>query len=264
MPDTRLKTTESQRLASSSPSLERGLAMLEHLSKHPLGRTLSELAAALEAPAASVLRMGRSLEELGYVDRDLTTKRYSLTNKFLRLGQPVTGDRGLSECAIGPMREIRRATGETTQLCCLIDTDMVIVEQLMSTHPFKYSADIGARCPLQSCAPGKAIAAFLPDDEREALVDRIRFRRFTDRTIVTKRGLNAEFASIRERGYAVDRSEGLIGIHCVATPILDRHQVAVAAITIAAPADRLREDEFDSIGQLMRKAARPACEALNG
>ncbi|MGC3971698.1 MAG: hypothetical protein QM775_31435 [Pirellulales bacterium] len=49
------------------------------------------------------------------------------------------------------MRQLRNLTGETTQLCCLVDTEMVILEQLLATHPFKYSADFGARCPSYSC-----------------------------------------------------------------------------------------------------------------
>ena len=52
--------------------------------------------------------------------------------------------RELAECAIVAMRQIRQATSETTQLCCLIGTEMVILDQLLALHAFKYSADLGA------------------------------------------------------------------------------------------------------------------------
>jgi IclR family acetate operon transcriptional repressor len=243
---------------AESNSLKRGLALLHLLAQRPNGATLREITDELTLPGASVLRLARTLVELGYLSREEGTKRYFLTNSFLRLGQPRTESRGLSECAIAAMRTVRQATGETTQLCCLIDVEMVIIEQLLSVHPFKYAADLGARCPCFSCAPGKAILAFLPEDECEATINRLSFKRFTPTTIVSKRGLRDEIAVIRKVGYSLDRAEGMPGIHCVAAPILDRHGIAVAAITIAGPSSRVREDEFEVLGQIVKEGARQA------
>lgn len=248
---------------SEVTSLQRGLDVLKMLAHEPDGATLREITERLELPGASVLRIARTLVELGYLTRDESTKRYYMTNSFLMLGQPRTATRGLSECANASMRRIRQATGETTQLGCLIDLEMVIIDQLLSLHPFKYSADLGARCPSYSCAPGKAIIAFLPDEEREAVVSRLVLKRFTPTTITSKRAFRDELSTIREKGYALDRSEGMLGIHCVAAPILDRHGVAVAAITIAGPSSRIPEDEFDVIGEMVREGARHASSEFN-
>lgn len=249
--------------AGFSPGLVRGLEILELLSRHPNGRTLSEIAVQLELPNASVFRICNDLEQLEYLTRDSDSKRFVLTNKLLRMGQPAGQDRLLSECSLPSMREVRRLTSETTQLCCLVDTEMVIVEQLLAIHPFKYSAELGARCPLYSCAPGKAITAFLAEEDQEQLVQRIKFKRFTDNTIVGKARFREELASIRINGFAVDRGEGLRGVHCVAAPILDRYQIAIAAITIAAPAERVPESMFAEIGQLMIRAATTISRAFN-
>lgn len=67
---------------------------------------------------------------------------------------------------------------------------------------------------------------------------------------------------IREKGYALDRLEGMPGIHCVAAPILDRNG-RVAAITIAGPSPRIPEDEFDVIGEMVREGARQASSKFN-
>lgn len=248
---------------SEAISLQRGLAVLELLAQRPEGATLREISEHLALPGASVLRLARTLVELGYLSREDGTKRFFMTNSCLMLGQPRAASRGMSECAIAAMRRIRQATGETTQLGCLIDIEVVIIEQLLSVHPFKYSADLGARCPCFSCAPGKAIVAFLPPEEREAAIERISFKRFTPTTITSKRAFRQELEMIREVGFAVDRAEGLAGIHCVAAPILDRHGVAVAAITIAGPSSRVPEVEFEVIGQVVRAGARQASNEFN-
>ena len=142
-----------------SPNLYRGMAVLEYLATHNRSATITELAERLGFPTASVFRITAALEDMGFLSRDSLSKRYTLTNRLLMLGRPQGMDRGLVEASLPAMRGIRKATGETTQLCCLVDPDVVILEQLLATHPFKYSVDLGARCPCYSCAPGKAMVA---------------------------------------------------------------------------------------------------------
>ena len=248
---------------SEVTSLQRGLDVLEVLAARPDGATLREITDSLGLPGASVLRIARTLVDLNYLSRDDRSKRYYMTNRLLSLGQPRTPSRGFAESAFPSMRRVRNATGETTQLCCLNGVEMVVIEQLLSIHPFKYSADLGARCPCYSCAPGKAIVAYRPDEELEAIVDRIQFKRFTETTITSRRAFRQELNQIRQQGFAVDRAEGMAGIHCVAAPILDRHGSALGAITIAAPMSRIPEDEFQAIGEIVKQGARQASEEFN-
>src|SRR6056297_1544093 len=242
----------------SVPNLHRGMAVLEYLAANRKSVTLSELTERLGFPSASVFRIANALTEMGYLSRDPATKRFTLTNRMLRLGQPHSHDRGLVESALPAMRGLRKLTGETTQLCCLVDRDIVIIEQLLATHPFKYSVDLGASCPCYSSAPGKAMVAFLPDDEREELIVRLRFKRFTDTTITTREAFRAELEKIIAKGYAIDIAEGLEGIRCVAAPILDRGGSPVGAITIAGPSSRILDSDFDQLGRRVAEAAADA------
>lgn len=240
---------------STAPNLQRGMAILEFLAGSQRSATISEFAERLGYPSASVFRITRELSELGYLSRDPVTKRFALTNKFLLLGQPQGRERGLVEASLPAMRGLRKATGETTQLCCLVGSDNVVLEQLISIHPFKYSAELGARCPAYSCAPGKAMIASLPDDDREEVLARLRFKRFTPSTITNRRSFREELRSISSRGYSLDRAEGMEGIHCVAAAIRDRNEYPVGALTITAPATRIPKSKFAEIGAVVSQAA---------
>jgi DNA-binding IclR family transcriptional regulator len=240
------------------PALQRGLALLEHLASLPDGATLSELGATLDISLASVFRLAGALEELGYLRRDEKTKRFAVTQKLLLLGQPHSGTRSLVECALEPMRRVLAATGETTQLCCRTEAECVVIEQLPALHPFKYVVDLGSRPPAYCCAPGKAMLAFLPDDELDAVLRQIRFEKHTAHTITSRAKFLVELERIRTCGYALDRGEHFDGIHCVAAPLLDRHGHTIAAITIAGPAARIPESRFEEIGKLIIAAARDA------
>lgn len=245
------------------PALERGLAVLELIAHQPEGLTLTEISETLQLSSASGFRIATALEELGYVQREVTTKRFRLTHKLLLLGQPRPAGRSLVAAALEPMRRVLHATGETTQLCCLAGDACVIIEQLPSLYPFKYFVDLGSRVPLHCAAPGKAMLAFLPPSDLARLLEGMRLEKHTKNTLTSRKVLLAELDRTRTSGYAVDCGEHFEAIHCVAAPVLDRHAHAVAAITIAGPKERIPKERFADLGKLMIEAANEAAREIS-
>lgn len=249
---------------SQAPALQRGLAVLELLAGKESGVTLSEISSALKLSPASIFRLTGVLEEMGYVQRCESTRRFTLTRKLLLLAQPRHEGRGLVEGCLPAMREVLQETGETVQLCCLAESECVIIEQLASTHPFKYIVDLGSRPPLHCCAPGKALLAFLPAVEAGRVLAGLRLEAHTPNTIVTPEAMRAELEKIRAAGFAVDQGEHFEGIHCVAAPVLDRHGHAVAAMTIAGPSSRIQARRFARFGEIMKQAGAAASLRYQG
>src|SRR6478752_1682907 len=150
---------------SQAPALQRGLSVLELLAARDEGATLSEISAALRLSPASIFRLTGVLEESGYVLREEPSRRFRLSRKLLLLAQPQREGRSLVESCLPAMREVLQLTGETVQLCVLAEHECVMIEQLPSTHPFKYIVDLGSRPPVYCAAPGKAMLAHLPEEE---------------------------------------------------------------------------------------------------
>jgi DNA-binding IclR family transcriptional regulator len=72
-------------------------------------------------------------------------------------------------------------------------------------------ADTGERRPLHATGLGKAILAWQP----AAVVTRVvsqKLERFTKRTICSASELKEELRLTRERGYAIDDEEGVLGL----------------------------------------------------
>jgi len=69
-----------------------------------------------------------------------------------------------------------------------------------------------------------------------------KFPPLTSRTITSARRLLKELRVIRERGYGIDDEEREKGVRCLAAPIRNHHGDVVAAVSIAAPIDRLPRD----------------------
>jgi DNA-binding IclR family transcriptional regulator len=86
---------------------------------------------------------------------------------------------------------------------------------------------------------GKAILAFLPQAQQEQILGSRPLRTYTPYTITDPMLLRVELDRTRERGYAIDRDEIIMGVHCVAVPILNYAGHAIGAISIAGTTPKI-------------------------
>ncbi len=240
---------------SQAPATERTLAILELLGRHRLGLTLSEIARQLDLPVNTVSRIATTLQQRGYFQRREDDKRFVLTHKLFDLARPQVREKSLVLCALDALKWLRDSTGETTQLLTTVNHKVTILEQCVSTQPIKVSSTIGLQVPMYSCAPGKAILAALPEPDLETYFGTVTLKPFTATTRATRGALTADLQNSRRLGYATDLAEGLEGIHCAAAAILDDYAYPVAAITVMAPAFRLKPARFDELGRACAEAA---------
>ncbi len=240
---------------SQAPATERTLAILELLGRHRLGLTLSEIARQLELPVNTVSRIATTLQQRGYLQRREDDKRFVLTHKLFDLARPHVREKSLVLCALDALKWLRDTTGETTQLLTAVNHKVTILEQCISTQPIKVSGTVGLQAPMYSCAPGKAILAALPERDLDAFFTAVTLKSFTANTLATREALTADLQKSRRRGYATDFAEGLEGIHCAAAVILDDYAYPVAAVTVMAPAFRLKPERFAELGRACIQAA---------
>lgn len=242
--------------ASASPTGKKMLALLELLSAHPEGLTSAEAARRSGITPNLVSRLLQTLMDSGYATRREDNKAFQLSNRLLDLARPSHSGKSLTVCAIGALNGLRDETDETVQLLIEANHKAIVLEQVLGNHPLQVCGKLGMQIPLYSCAPGKAILASW-NRERRAEWFRAKGRAmksFTPTTLSRRKDLEADLDLILARGYAVDRAEGIEGIHCVATPILDPYGQPLAAITVMAPISRLPEDDFVLMGERCLRA----------
>jgi len=118
---------------------------------------------------------------------------------------------------------------------------------------------VGLSVPLHCSALGKVLLAFgaatMPPEPYEAR---------TARTITTRAELDAELATVRERGFAVTDEELEPGLVAVAAPVYAGGRVATAAISVSAPASRLGADQIPVTAALCMTAADDLSGTLSG
>ena len=248
--------------ASDVPAVDRTLDILEYLSAHPEGRTLSELSAELMFPKNAVFRITGALRTRGYIERDENSKRFTLTGKFLTIAQPRWKQKSLVEIAIPGMRTLRDDTRETVQLGVLSDREGVILEQIESLYPLRICVDAGLRFKLYNNAPGKLLLAHMPARDRAMAIAEMELAPCTATTIVDKPELLRECERIVGNGYSTDLGEADEGIHCVAAPLFGKHEQIVAALWISGPSRRLPKSSFQGMAQFVMKSAHQISDRL--
>lgn len=241
-----------------SPTGAKTLVLLDMLSRHSEGLTAAEVARRSGFTQNLVFRLLKTLVQMGYATQRDDNRGYVLTNRLLDLSGPRTGERSLVFCAHESLRHLRDETGETVQLAIAAGGKTLVLEQFRGTQTLQVCGEVGMRVPLYSCAPGKAILAHWGDDK---IAEWFRsagrhLKRFTATTLSRRDDLLRELETIRLVGYAVDRAEGIEGIHCVAVPIFNEYREPVAAITVMAPLTRMPEEMFSSLGKFCRQTAR--------
>jgi DNA-binding IclR family transcriptional regulator len=99
------------------------------------------------------------------------------------------------------------------------------------------------------------VPAYLPADERERILARGGFERFTDFTAIDPDRIRETLGDIRSAGYHVgvrDLDADALG---VGAPIFDDTNQIAAAISVAAPAVRIPHADLARTVELVREAA---------
>ena len=237
------------------PAVVRSVRILELLAEHPEGCGVSTIAELTKIPKNSVFRIVTTLSDHGYLSREEESKIYRLSRKLLGLGYAAVDESSLIEKAADVLRDLRDATEETALLAVLSGHQGVVLEQMPSNQPVRVMIQIGHRFPMHSSAPGKALLAFMPEAERQEFLREYKFIKFSAKTVTGVKAFEAELATIRKTGFAMDNEEEVDGVTCVGAPVLSRRGSPVAAIWVTGPVTRLGPKQFEEVGQQVKTQA---------
>ena len=233
------------------------------------GLTARELAQMLGAPRTSVADLLKVLEARGFVAPTAEGHGWRLDFRVAQLGNAYLHEFSVREVGRAAMRELSRRTSLTTQMAVLDHSDIVYIERQdasrgQSGGPHVVT-DIGSRLPAHCTSLGKAMLAFLPDDEIDRLyAPPAQLPARTKNTITTLPRLKSDLAAIRRRGFAVDQEETTEGIVCIGSPILGADGRPEAAISLAGLSAGMPAAAIESLGRTVARAASQVSSTRGG
>ena len=235
---------------------QRLFAVLEALSQQPkVGLPLEEVTQICGLPKTTVYRLLYSMQKLGYVEQDPVTTLYSLAGKFFEMGANALPYQRLTVIAKPLMQTLLLSFGESVNLAVPKGGGAIYIAVLESPKPHRVAASVGGFSFLHSTSVGKAIAAYLPDEDRERQLNRHGLPPLTSTTITSRQRFDEELSRVRSEGVALDNEENAPGIICVGGPIFASAKRPIAALSVSGPSIRMSQN-LPAIQTAVREAVR--------
>ena len=238
-----------------APSVKKAFAILSAISSSKDGMGVSDLAKKLQMAKSTVHGMTSALEELGAVMRDPLTKKYKLGFTLLEIGRSAYYQIDLQTSA-RPITEELMARTQTSVFLGILNWDQVtILDIVESRQGLNITAPVGSTIPLFAGAVGKVFLASMPEEQAAKIVNSKGLPRFTANSIVDMDVYFSELSQVREKGYAVDDEEYILGVRAVASPLMGLGQLRSAIWAVGFKAS-LDEKKMQTLTAKTQKAAK--------
>jgi DNA-binding IclR family transcriptional regulator len=233
--------------------------ILEAIQGSPSGLTLKPICDVTGVHKSTAHRFLKHLEHDGYLIRT-DTGAYLIGPKFSQLSVRANHRATLQAVARPILWELWKSTRETVNLATLDQGMVLYIEVIESPHEFRLASRVGSRRSLHATALGKALAAFLPEEQREKVLSAIQFQPVTANTIMNLVQFREELDIVRKQGYAVE--ETTLGARCVGAPILGAGQEVIAAVSVSGPITRISPNQVPLLAGAVMSAARAISVAM--
>jgi DNA-binding IclR family transcriptional regulator len=217
---------EEARQLYATPALEKGLDILELLSKQQHGLTRRDIAERLGRSVSEIFRMVECLTRRSYLVQDEDT--YLLGMKLFQLAHEFPPMNRLLKEALPRMEALAKAVDQSCHLTVLNGARQLVVAQVDTPGGLGFAAKIGTILDLPQSASGRVLLAFQDEAESQRLISLIEPKL----SMVEQDTLRKTIKKVAKKGFAFIKSNQFSGLEAISFPILDLRGHAMAALTV--------------------------------
>lgn len=238
----------------------KALGVLDEVAGFGRPVRFGELLAHSPYPKATLYRFLQTLTNQGMLAYDPERQTYALGIRLVRLAHAAWQTSSLAPIARPHIDALSEQIGETVHLAQLDAAQVLYVDKRNAREPLPMYSQAGKVGPAYCTGVGKAMIAFLPEDELAPILAQQSYHRFTEHTLGSEAALRTELARIRLHGYAFDREEHEPGIICVALPILTATGRMLGALSVTSSTERTSLDALEDRVPLIKRTAQSIAE----
>ncbi len=204
---------------STHRGTDRILSIFEYLTETDnIGKSLTEIAAQLEAPKSSILPMLRAMVTRGYLHYNPLTYQYFLGYKLYEVGTKYVSETNIGDALYQVMQEIASEYSVTVTLGELVAGDILFLQKVDLFEKLRLYRAVGRRVPAYATALGKVLLSEkTPAEINKFYPDGL--TPITSKTITDINVLYEQLETIRQVGFATAREESTQYVGSVAIPI---------------------------------------------
>jgi IclR family acetate operon transcriptional repressor len=239
----------------------RSFAILDHVAASRGPVDVLDIIASLKLPKATAYRLVDWFVTNGYLAREPGRKRLIVGPRLTNLAFGALSASMRNDAPHVVLQRLVRTLDETCNIGTLLNGEVVYLDRVEAEHwPLRLHYTSGSRVPLHCSAIGKLFLALAAAPRRQRLLQSLELRRFTEATIIEPTRLEAELRQIRKEQVSFDREEYLVGVVCMAVPVVGKNGEMLAALAIQAPEARMNEQTARSHLPALRRAASELAE----
>lgn len=193
---------------------------------------LNELAQAAGLAKSTTHRIATVLVGEDIVIYDADQQEYQLGMRVLGWAAKTWQNMDLPRVADSVMRSLHEKTGEHSNLAIRDGTEVLFLHGTQHRHGSLTNEQIGQRAAIHCTATGKVLVAYMPDNERDQLLDELPLTAYTQLTITDRRKFVKELKDTKRNGFALANGEEFLFKSGIAAPIFDFRGRVIAAVSI--------------------------------
>ena len=208
-------------------------------------------------PRSAAHRILHDMADLGLLSGTDEPGRFRVGPDLARIGSGVAEHLDIRRVARPVLERAAAALGETIVLAVYDPArrKFSAVDAVETSHPVRYLWEsLREWSELHLGSSGKGILAFLPDEERDAIIDRLPDP-IPGRMPTTRARLRRELKTARAIGYVVSHGERYEGAVGVSAPVRDARSRIVGDLIAAWPDNRTSAAKEADTGAIVRAAA---------
>ncbi len=237
------------------PAVEQASRILVCLARSPNARlTLTQICEQVGIHKSKGYSILNTLGQFGFVEKDLRTKTYSLGVGLVFLARNVLDNLDLKQIVSPFLADLSDATSSTALFGWISAEQVFIVAKHEADLTVGVTIRIGHRFHITSGAHGKAIVAFMPENDRKRILGRDKLYFFGDPSAMDERLLEEELAECRRFGFAQDKGGLQPGINAVSAPVFGAGDRMVGClIVIGTFPDTMMPKHGRNVARVARK-----------
>ncbi len=248
-------------------SVRKAMRVMEVIAsqQEPVG--LTRIAALTGFGKSAAQRLTHTLHELGYIEKDASTRRYHLSVRVLDLAYGFLSKDPLINAAMLILIDTRERIHEAVNMGRLEGADFIYTVRMPSHRLSVIGGLIGRRQPAFCTSGGQAILSLMPRAAVEAILDARPREALTPRTVTDRARLLELIDQARQEGFSATDQQVMMGELAVAAPIVDEYGLPVGAVQSAVSTakwsfDRVRAELAPQVLETARLISRAPAASL--
>lgn len=236
----------------------KALKTLKQFDSQHREMTLTELSKACGITRSSMLRILVSLESERFIRYDEQTKKYKLGIAIYHLGNTAFDFLDIRHVAAPILKKVAANNNFFFHLAVLQDDEIIVIDRIWPSQNLDMMAlvsTVGGTVPVHCTGVGKVLAAFADREQRDRLLAKCDFKKYTERTIASREEFLLTLEQVRQKGVALNDGEHEAYLRCITRPLYNSEGQVIAALSLSGLRDVITDNLLDNYDKISKRTA---------